>query len=48
MKTRTRNTIRITLIIVAVSLILLGVFRNEATIVLNKAQAICFACIGLD
>ena len=48
MKTRTRNAFRITLIIIAVSFILLGVFRDEAPIVLNKAKAICFACIGLD
>jgi len=48
MKTKTRNAFRIALIIVAVSFILLGIFRNEVTIVLNKAKAICFACIGLD
>ena len=48
MKTRTRNAFRITLIILAVSLILLGIFREEASIVLNKAKAICFACIGMD
>lgn len=48
MKAKTRNAFRITLIIVAISFILLGIFRNEATIVLNKAKAICFACIGLD
>ena len=48
MKTKTRNVFRIALIIVAVSFILLGIFRKEATIVLNKAKAICFACIGLD
>ena len=48
MRTKTRNAFRITLIIVAISFILLGIFRNEATIVLNKAKAICFACIGLD
>ena len=48
MKTRTRNTFRVALIIIAVSFILLGIFRDEASIVLNKAKAICFACIGLD
>ena len=48
MRTKTRNAFRITLIIVAISFILLGIFRNEATIVLNKAKAICFACIGLN
>lgn len=48
MKSRTRGTIRIALIAVAVSLILLGVFRKEAAIVLNKAQAVCFSCIGLS
>ena len=48
MKTRTRNAFRITLIIIAVSFILLGIFRDEASIVLNKAKAICFSCIGLD
>lgn len=48
MKTRTRNAFRVALIIIAVSFILLGIFRYEASIVLNKAKAICFACIGLD
>ena len=48
MKTRTRGTIRIVLIIIAVSFVLLGVFRNEASIVLKKAQAVCFSCIGLS
>ncbi|MBQ3728876.1 MAG: hypothetical protein II903_05205 [Spirochaetales bacterium] len=48
MKTRTRNAFRVALIIIAVSFILLGIFRDEASIVLNKAEAICFACIGLD
>ena len=48
MKTRIRNAFRITLIIIAVSFILLGIFRDEASIVLNKAKAICFSCIGLD
>lgn len=48
MKPRTRNAFRIALIIIAVSFILLGIFRDEASIVLNKAKAICFACIGLD
>ena len=48
MKTKTRNALRIAMIIVAVSFIILGIFRHEATIVLNKAKAICFACVGLD
>lgn len=48
MKSRTRGTIRIALLAVAVSLILLGVFRNEVSIVLKKAQAVCFSCIGLS
>ena len=48
MKVRTRNAVRIAMIIMAVSFIILGVFRNEAAMVLNKAKAICFACIGLD
>lgn len=48
MKTRTRGTITIVLVIIAVSFVLLGVFRKEAAIVLNKAQAICFSCIGLN
>lgn len=48
MKTRTRGTITIVLVIIAVAFVLLGVFHKEAAIVLNKAQAICFSCIGLN
>ena len=39
MKVRTRNAVRIAMIIMAVSFIILGVFRNEAAMVLNKAKA---------
>ncbi|MBQ5364430.1 MAG: hypothetical protein IIU49_00010 [Spirochaetales bacterium] len=48
MKSRTRGTITIVLVIIAVSFVLLGVFRNEVSIVLKKAQAVCFSCIGLS
>ena len=48
MKVRTRNTFRIAMIIIAVAFIILGIFRDEAAMVLNKAKAICFSCIGLD
>ncbi len=48
MSTRTRNAIRIAVITIAILFVVLGVFRNEVRVVLNKAKAICFACVGLS
>jgi len=48
MKAGSRNTIRIAVIALAVSLIILGIARKEAGVVLSKARAICYACIGLS
>lgn len=45
---RRKNILRIALILAAVLFIILGVFREEANVVLAKAKAICFACIGLN
>lgn len=39
--------VRIAVIIAAAAMIVYGVFRGEAGIVLNKAVNICFECIGL-
>ena len=35
------------LIFIAAVFIVVGIFRNEITTVLNKATAICMECIGI-
>ncbi len=42
-----KNIVRLALILVAVAFVLVGIFRDEAQMVLTKATSICFACIGL-
>lgn len=44
MKTR---IISILLLIVSISLILLGIYREEAECVIEKATKICMECIGI-
>ena len=48
MTVKGKNAIRVAIIALAILFVVLGVFRNEVKVVLNKAKAICFACIGLD
>ena len=48
MTVKGKNVIRTAVILIAVLFIVIGVFRNEANVVLSKAKAICFACIGLS
>lgn len=38
---------RLLLTVLAISFILLGVYRKEVKVVLKKATNICFECIGL-
>ncbi len=39
--------ITVSLLIASVTLIVLGIFRGEARIVLQKAVLICLECIGI-
>lgn len=39
--------ISILLLIVSISLILLGIYREEAECVIEKATKICMECIGI-
>ena len=48
MNAKRKNALRIAVILIAVLFIILGVFRKETNVVLSKAKAICFACIGLS
>ncbi len=42
-----KTVLRIAILLVAVLFIVIGVFRDEARIVLTKGRDICLACIGI-
>ena len=44
---RTRRLIAGVLLVVAVMMIVYGMYRGEVSIVLNKAINVCLECIGL-
>lgn len=47
MEKRTRRLIAGVLLVVAVMMIIYGMYRGEVSIVLNKAVNVCLECIGL-
>lgn len=47
MKKRTRGLIAGAIVVVAVMMIVYGIYRGEVSIVLNKAVNVCLECIGL-
>lgn len=47
MEKRTRRLIAGVLLVVAVMMIVYGMYRGEVSIVLNKAVNVCLECIGL-
>lgn len=42
-----KTIIRIAVILITVLFIVLGIFRDEAAMVLTKGRDICLSCIGL-
>ncbi len=44
---KNKSSLKITITVLAVCAIVFGIFRNEATTVLNKAIYICLECIGI-
>lgn len=47
MEKRTRRLIAGAILVVAVMMIVYGMYRGEVSIVLNKAVNVCLECIGL-
>ena len=47
MEKRTRRLIAGAILVVAVMMIIYGIYRGEVSIVLNKAVNVCLECIGL-
>lgn len=47
MENRTRRLIAGAILVVAVTMIVYGIYRGEVSIVLNKAVNVCLECIGL-
>ena len=47
MENRTRLLIVGAILVVAVMMIIYGMYRGEVSIVLNKAINVCLECIGL-
>ena len=47
MENRTRRLITGAILVVAVTMIVYGIYRGEVSIVLNKAVNVCLECIGL-
>lgn len=47
MEKRTRGLIAGVLLVVAIMMIVYGIYRGEVSIVLNKAVNVCLECIGL-
>lgn len=47
MEKRTRRLIAGAILVVAVMMIVYGIYRGEVSIVLNKAVNVCLECIGL-
>ena len=44
---RTRRLIAGAILVVAVTMLVYGIYRGEVSIVLNKAVNVCLECIGL-
>jgi len=42
-----KNKITITVIVVAIVMIFIGIYNNEARQILNNAKYICLSCIGI-
>lgn len=47
MEKRTRRLIVGAILVVAVTMLVYGIYRGEVSIVLNKAVNVCLECIGL-
>ena len=47
MENRTRRLIAGAILVVAVTMLVYGLYRGEVSIVLNKAVNVCLECIGL-
>lgn len=47
MENRTRRLIAGAILVVAVTMLVYGIYRGEVSIVLNKAVNVCLECIGL-
>lgn len=47
MEKRTRRLIAGAILVVAVTMLVYGIYRGEVSIVLNKAVNVCLECIGL-
>ena len=47
MEKRTRRLIAGAILVVAVTMLVYGIYRGEVAIVLNKAVNVCLECIGL-
>ncbi len=47
MENRTRRLIVGAILVVAVTMLVYGIYRGEVSIVLNKAVNVCLECIGL-
>ena len=47
MDNRTRRLIVGAILVVAVTMLVYGIYRGEVSIVLNKAVNVCLECIGL-
>lgn len=44
---KSKAHIKVTITILAIAFIVIGIFREEAITVLNKAIYICLECIGI-
>ena len=47
MEKRTRRLIAGAILVVAVTMLVYGIYRGEVSIVLKKAVNVCLECIGL-
>ena len=47
MKIKSLNTIRITVLLIGLTLCVLGIIRSELTEIMQKANFICLECIGI-
>lgn len=46
-KTRKRNIIQISILVIAVAFIAIGIFRGEPADMLRRTITVCLECIGI-